>query len=102
MTGMCVTSDCVGVSDEVTGVYVTPNGVTGMCVMCDGVTGVWESGALPGVACDVGGDSRNSRTTSTPHTCSSSSVELHHVFCETLEWSDLELYNFLYLLIYWI
>ena len=69
VAGVCMV--CNGTSDGMTGVCVMSDGV--LCVMCRGahqecvcvpsaaVTGVFSGG----VAWNIGGDSRNSRTTST-------------------------------------
>ena len=82
---------CNGTTDGMTGVYVMSDGVVGVmcrgasrvcvmsaammsgvcvcvcvCVLSAAVTGVCvASGALPGVAWDIGGPSRNSRMIST-------------------------------------
>ena len=69
MTSVCITSDgmcMVSASVCVSSVCMMSAGATGMCVMSAGVMGVCGmSSAFPGVACDGGGDSWNSRVTST-------------------------------------
>ena len=64
---MCVLSDgviCVICRGAARVCVMSTAMVSGVCVPSAAVTGVF-SGALPGVSWDIGGDSRNSRMTST-------------------------------------
>ena len=69
MTGVCVMSDgvvCVMCRGASRVCVMSAAMMSGMCVPSAAVTGVCvASGALPGVAWDIGGDSRNSRMTLT-------------------------------------
>ena len=112
--GVCLLSDVPGIcaivsslcaasnriSDGMTGVCMMSVGATGMCVMSAGVTSMCVvSSVLPGVACDIGGDSWNYRMTSKVYTwysCSSKNPVSPSRFPQK-HWSErLELYNLLY------
>ena len=101
MISVCVMSDgvvCVMCRGASRGCITSAAMMSGVCVPSTTVTGVCvTSGALPGVVWDIGGDSRNSRMTSTAlyKLQQKSSVSLR-ICSETLELSTCSYMIFIY------